>query len=459
MSADVDLQAERALLGAAVVSREARDLASDRLSPAAFHDPRHAHLFRALKELSEEGAPSDPVTVTDNLDRLGLLDSVGGAGFVGDLVADAPTRDRASVERWVSIIEARYALRTLAGVSVEINELANSGGDASAAIERAEQLLGEINRPSSGDLLSAAELVAEHAERIERARAGEVDEGISSGLPELDSILGGLVDGRMYVVAGRPGMGKTSLGYLFALSGAIDEGRPVLVVSLEMRGSEVTERMIAGRGRIDSGNLKTGALTPAEASQLDQVTKTLADAPIYVLDSSAATLPAIRAAARKIKSMHGDLGLVIIDYLQLMSSTNRSDSRQQEVSEISRGCKILARDMDIPVVALSQLSRNVEARQDKRPMLSDLRESGAIEQDADVVLFVYRDEHYNPVTDEPGIAELIVAKNRQGAAGVTVKARWLSNFVAFAPLEGPSLSPTVRPVGASSTPGGVPEEF
>ena len=456
-----DLQAERALLGAAMMSQEARDLAADRLTAESFYDPRHQHLFHVLLTLAADAAPSDPITVADALAKQQLLETVGGHDFLVELAEAAPTRDRSSVQRWVGIIEEAHSLRLLAAAAHDISELASTGGDASDALETAERLLGTINRPTAGAVVSSADLIAEQWDRLERLRAGDVDEGLPTGLPALDEVLGGLVDDRLYVIAARPSMGKTSLAYNFVASGAMDHHKPVLLVSLEMRGNEVIQRITASKGMIRAEHFDTGQFTPEESVRLEQVSSSLAGAPIYLLDTSDTTVQSIRAAARKIKSMHGgELGLIVIDYIQLMSGSGgrgRNDSRQQEVSDISRGCKVMARDLNVPVVALSQLSRQVEQRQDKRPMLSDLRESGAIEQDADAVVFIYRDEFYNPATDEPGVAELLVAKNRQGAAGVTVKVRWVPEWVSFMPADAsvPASNSSTRPAASA----GIPNEF
>lgn len=451
---------EESLIGAALQNRDARDIATDRLSFVHFLDPRNAHVFGALAALAERGGPSDPATVIAELEKDEILDAVGGIDRILDLAATPTTRDKASVEAWTETVRKAYAKRALSSVAVQINELAAGGGDASALLDQAERLISEIERPSGEEIVTAATLIAEQHERLERVRRGEVDRGVPTGISGLDEVLGGLVEDRMYIVAARPGMGKTSLAYTFLDSGAVTHKRPALLVSLEMSGYEVIQRMTAARGQIDTKHLDSGHLTPEESIRFESVAGDLSGAPLYLLDSGELTVPSIRAAARKIKQQVGDLGLIVIDYIQLMTGSGGrgSDNRQQEVSDISRSLKLMARELHVPVVALSQLSRNVEQRQDKRPMLADLRESGSLEQDADVVLMIYRDEQYNPATDEPGVAELIVAKHRQGESNVTVKSRWVPEWTAFMDLDGappPSRQRNV-PVPAAA---GVPEEF
>jgi replicative DNA helicase len=428
-----DLDAEESLLGAMLLSGDAISVALEKCSAEDFYRPAHGNIFAAISRLYERGEPVDAVTVTDELRRSLTPDLVGDPT---DLIAlSSATPSVANAAHYAEIVFELSLLRRMVVVAGEISDLAYSKpSDVIAAVDEAEQKMLEISDSRSADSLAVIDdLLNDSLARIEEiAQRSETITGTATGYTDLDKYLAGLQRQSLTIVGARPAMGKTAfaLGMLVHVGAMLQ--KPALLFSLEMSHLELTQRMLASEARVDAQKMKTGRLSDSDWTRVVRATTKLSDSPIYIDDNPRLTVMDIRARARRIKKARGDLGIVVVDYLQLMTSRSGAESRQVEVAEMSRGLKILARELDCPVVALSQLSRNLEARADKRPMLSDLRESGSLEQDADVVLFLYRDEKYDP--DAPperrGVAEVILAKHRNGPTG-TVNLAFLENYARY----------------------------
>ncbi|MGH9066305.1 MAG: replicative DNA helicase [Acidimicrobiales bacterium] len=426
-----NLEAEESLLGAMLLSREAIAAGVEICSAEDFYKPAHGHVFEAIVSLYGQGEPADPVTVADELRRPGLLEAVGGPATLIALQANTPAISNAG--RYARIVEEHALLRRLIGVAAEIAELGYEvPDDVTAAVDRAESMVFEVAQRRSVDTLAPLrDLLGRALDDLEALYdRGDTITGVPTGYHDLDEQLAGLQPSNLVIVGARPGAGKTSFALGLAAHAAMERRIPVLVFSLEMSHVEITQRLLCGEARVDSTRMRTGRLLEADWPKISHAIGRLGEAPMFVDDNPATTVMDIRAKARRLKSREG-LGLVVVDYLQLMTGRHAAESRQVEVSEISRGLKILARELQVPVVALSQLSRGLETRADKRPVLADLRESGSLEQDADVVLFIYRDELYNPDSSDRGTAEVIVAKHRNGPTGVTQLA-FLDHFARFA---------------------------
>jgi len=428
-----NLEAEQSLLGSMLLSRDAITSAVEaRVDSSDFYRPAHGHIFDAIWSLYEQGEPVDPVTVAEELRRSGLLEALGGKGALLSIQASTPAS--ANAGHYAKIVSELALLRRLITVSGEIAESAYAQpDDVTDTVDRAEAMVFEVaEKRISESLVRVFEAVTATVDQLETLY-GESDTmtGVPTGYTELDDILLGLQPSNLVVTAARPGMGKTSFALGAAANVAMATGRPVIFFSMEMGSVELTKRMLAAEARVDAKKLQTGNLNEADWSRLNAAIGHLGESPLFIDDNPHCTVMEMRAKSRRIKARHGDLALVVVDYMQLMSSPRRAESRQVEVSELSRGLKILARELDCPVMALSQLNRQLEYRQDKRPMLADLRESGSIEQDADVVLFIYRDETYNQESDQRGVAEVIIAKHRNGPTGVA-RLAFLDHFVKFA---------------------------
>lgn len=410
-----NLQAEESLLGAMLLRSQAIADAVEVVSAGDFYKPAHGHIYDAITSLYSAGEPVDPVTVAEELKRASLLDAIGGPAVLLTIQSRTPAVSNAS--HYARIVEENSLLRRLITTAGEIAELGYSPlDDIPKTIDSAESMMFEVAQRRVADtMVELRELLDLSLDRLEMLyERKETIIGTPSGYHELDEVLSGLQPNALIIVGARPSMGKTSFGLGAAANAAVKSGRPVLYFSLEMAHIELTQRLLGSEGRIDGSRLKNGQLNEADWSKITKAMGRLADAPLWIDDNPNLTVMEIRAKARRLKSKVGDLGLIVIDYLQLMSGRSSAESRQVEVSEISRGLKILARELECPVMALSQLSRGLELRADKRPMLADLRESGSLEQDADVVLFLYRDEKYNVDSPDKGTAEVIVAKHRNG---------------------------------------------
>ncbi|MCB0172984.1 MAG: replicative DNA helicase [Anaerolineae bacterium] len=413
-----NIEAEEAVLGSLLIDPDAILRVSTFLSPNDFYVQRHGWVYESILDLHERRQPSDLVTLSDELERRNQLGEVGGSAYLTGLINATPTSIH--VEYYARIVERTAVLRRLIDAASKIAQLAyQDAEDADEVVDRAEEIIFAISeRRIDRDLKPIRQVLESFYDRVEylHQHQGEVI-GIPTGLADLDKLLGGLQRSDMVVMAGRPGMGKTSLGLSIALQSARQWQKRVAVFSLEMSDEQLVQRLVSAETGIDSQRLRLGNIKADEWPTFYQAIRLLSETSIFIDDTPAISALELRSKARRLHAEHG-LDMIIVDYLQLMSGGTRNENRQQEISFISRSIKGLARELNIPILALSQLSRQVESRADKRPMLSDLRESGSIEQDADVVLFIYRDEVYNPDTELPNIAEIIVSKHRSGPTGV-----------------------------------------
>ena len=426
-----DLHAEESLLGAMLLSRDATVEAVQICGADDFYKPAHGHVFEAVTSLYARGEPADVITVADELRRAGLLEAIGGPAVLVSLQANTPAIGNAP--RYARIVEEHALLRRLIGVASEIAELGYEvPEDVGAALDKAETLVFALGQRRVTDTMAPLrELLEKSLDHLEALyERGEAITGIPTGYTDLDERLAGLQPSNLIILGARPSMGKTSFALGIVAHAAMDARTPVLLFSLEMSHHEITQRLLCAEARVDATRMRNGRLLETDWPKISHAIGRLGEAPIFVDDNPNLTIMDIRAKARRLKSREG-LGLVVIDYLQLMTGRTSAESRQVEVSEISRGLKILARELQVPVIALSQLSRGLEARADKRPMLADLRESGSLEQDADVVMFLYRDEIYNPESPDRGTAEVIVSKHRNGPTGV-LQLAFLNQYTRFA---------------------------
>lgn len=428
-----NLQAEAALLGATLLSRDAIAAAAETgLTADEFYKPAHGHIYQAVTALDRRAAAVDPVTVADELTRAGLLDTVGGLAALATLQSDTPATTSAS--RYARIVREMAQLRRLAGAAAEIAEVAYSlPSDVPAAVDTAEALIFAVGATNLSDtVVDIDTLLSEGLEYLDALyQRGDTVTGIPTGFYELDGLLSGLHGGDLVVLGARPAVGKSAFALDIARHIAFDRRQPALVFSLEMSRRQITQRLIAAQARVDLAKVRNGRLDETDWPKLSAAAARMREAPLYLDDKRDVTITELRAKARRLRSRLGGLGVVVVDYVQLMQAEGRNENRQIEVAQISRGLKVLAGELDVPVIALSQISRNVEQRADKRPTLADLRESGALEADADVVILLYRDELYNEASPARGIAEVIVAKQRNGPTG-TVKTAFLERYAHFA---------------------------
>lgn len=428
------LDAEEAVLGAMLLSTGAIAAVTEILEDGDFYRESHARLYRAALALYAKGEPVDAITLVDELEERGELENVGGRARVHELAALVPTTGNAS--HYARIIRETATLRGLIRAGGEISRLGWDGvGEAPELVDRAEQIVFALSQQRvSGDFAHIETLLKESFERITALYESGVDiTGMPSGFRDLDRLTSGFQPGNLVIVAARPSMGKSAFGLCIAANLAVRHRIPVAVFTLEMSKAEVTQRLMCSEAKVESQRLRTGRLAADDWPRLTAACDKLAKAPIFVDDTGSVTMMEIRSKARRLKSKQPELGLIIVDYLQLMTSGTTAENRVQEVSQISRNLKLLARDLELPILAMSQLSRAVEQRHDKRPILSDLRESGSIEQDADLVGFLYRDDYYNDESELQGLAEMILAKHRNGPTD-TVKLSFLKRYAKFADL-------------------------
>jgi replicative DNA helicase len=427
------LDAEFSVLGSLLIDRDAIIRVAAFLKYDDFYRAANGHIFQAIIDLYNRREPPDFVTVVDELERRDLLENVGGISYLTELINAVPTA--VHVEYYGRIVERTSTLRRLINAGTEI---ANIGFDDSAdvedALDRAEQqLFGVSQRRTARDFVSIGQVLEGYFDKLDflQQHRGEVM-GVPSGFADLDKLTGGMQRSDLIILAARPSIGKTSLQLGFAHNASVRAGKSVAIFSLEMSAEQLVQRLLSMETGVDAQRLRLGYIDDAEWEQISRAFGRLAEANIFIDDTPGISVMEVRSKARRLMAEHG-LDFVIVDYLQLMQG-RRSENRVQEISDISRGLKGLARELDVPVLALSQLSRAVESRADHRPMLSDLRESGSIEQDADIVMFIYREDAYDPDTEKKGIAELIVSKHRNGPTD-TVHLRFFERTARFADLE------------------------
>ena len=412
-----NISAEQAALGSMLLQEEAILHSIDILKPEDFYQKSHQIIFQCILDLFEKSRGVDLVTLTEELNRKNLLEKIGGVTYLTNLINSVPTA--ANIEYYSKIIEEKSILRHLINNTTKIISMAyEEKEDAKILLDKAEHLVFEISdRNIRQSFVPIKEIIQDSYEKIEDLyHREEFITGVPSGYEELDDITTGFQPSELIVVAGRPGMGKTAFCMNIAQYVSIYKNIPVAIFSLEMSKSQLVQRMLCSEARLDSHNLRKGRLVEADWAPLSMAAGRLSSSSIFIDDTAGISCLEIRAKARRLKAQC-NLGLVIVDYLQLMQTAGRIENRQQEISEISRSLKSLARELNVPVVAVSQLSRAVEQRIERRPRLSDLRESGAIEQDADLVIFIYREEYYRPKTEKKGIAEIIISKQRNGPTG------------------------------------------
>jgi replicative DNA helicase len=430
-----NLEAEESVLGAMMLSPGAIGAVSEILDAGDFYRESHAKIYRAALSLYAKGEPVDAITLVDELEERGDLVDAGSRTRIHELAALVPAS--ANAGHYARIVREMATLRGLIRAGGEISGLGwERPGETTDLVDRAEQIVFDLSQSRvTSEFSHIEELLKDSFERITALyEAGAEVTGTPSGFRDLDRLTSGFQPGNLIIVAARPSMGKSGLGLCIAANLAVRAEVPVAIFTLEMSKSEVTQRLMCSEAKVESQRLRTGKLAADDWPRLTAACDRLAKAPIYVDDTGSITMMEIRSKARRLKSREPGLGLIVVDYLQLMTSGASVENRVQEVSQISRQLKVLARDLDVPILAMSQLSRAVEQRHDKRPILSDLRESGSIEQDADLVTFIYRDEYYNPEeTDQQGIAEVHLAKHRNGPTD-TVKLSFLKRYAKFADL-------------------------
>ncbi len=423
-------EAEQSVLGAMLISEEAIGSAVEILDNSAFYEDPHRRIFQAVIELYNNQKNVDLITLSDQLKSQGVLEQIGGVAYLTRLVDMVPTA--ANVEYYANIVKEKSIQRQLIRNATEIVSASfEAGVNVDELVDSAEKLIFEI-------ATARQKQKSVHIKEIVKGTIATIDQlyqrkeyitGVPTGFLEFDKMTSGLQKADLIIVAGRPSMGKSALAAGMAEYPAIAKKTPVAFFSLEMSKEQLVQRMLCSHARVDAHKVRSGFLSPSDWPHLTAAAGKLSNAPIFIDDTPAISILELRAKARRLKAAH-DIQLIVLDYLQLMRSSSKVESRQQEISEISRSLKALARELELPIIAISQLSRAVESRQDHRPQLSDLRESGAIEQDADVVVLLMREEYYMPTEENKGLAEVIVAKQRNGPVG-TVKLVFRKEFVRF----------------------------
>lgn len=426
------VEAEQSLLGGLMLDSERFELVADRVDPEDFYRREHRLIFGAIRDLATESQPADVVTVMERLERAGELDKAGGLAYIGGLANNTPTAS--NIVAYADIVREHSLLRQMIQVSGQIADRCYRRERRSAGelLDEAEKDILDISekgrRGASFQPLSA--LVAQAVDRIdELSRSTSGITGISSGFSDLDEMTSGLQRSDLIIVAGRPSMGKTSFAMNIVENAAVGSKVPVAVFSMEMPGEQLAMRMLSSLGRINAHKVRTGRLEDEDWPRLTSAMGMLSETPIFIDDTPALTPMELRARARRLKREH-DIGLIVIDYLQLMQGSEINENRATEVSSITRSLKSLAKELNVPLIAMSQLNRSLEQRPNKRPVMSDLRESGAIEQDADVIFFIYRDEVYNEDSPDKGTAEVIIGKQRNGPIG-KVRLTFLGEYTRF----------------------------
>ena len=442
------IEAEQSVLGGLMLDNERWDSIAELVVEEDFYRRDHRLIFRAIARLAERGVPFDAVTLSEDLDRNGEIDEAGGLAYLGALASDTPSA--ANITAYARIVRERAVLRKLIHVSSEIanSAYAPEGATVAELLDNAEKRVFEIadqGARSRGGARQIRDLLKATVERIDELFENQNPyTGLESGFTDFDNLTSGLQNSDLIIVAARPSMGKTTFAVNIAEHVVLRHKMPVAIFSMEMPGEQLTMRLLSSLGRINQQKIRTGQLDDEDWPRLTSAVSLLSDAPLLIDDTPALSPTELRSRARRIRREHG-LGMIVVDYLQLMQVTGTKENRTNEISEISRSLKALAKELNVPVIALSQLNRSLEQRPNKRPVMSDLRESGAIEQDADIIVFIYRDEVYNPESADKGTAEIIIGKQRNGPIGTT-RLTFLGHYTRFenfigAPQGGPYSAP------------------
>ena len=428
------IEAEQSVLGGLLLNNEAWDRIGDMVADIDFYRDDHRKIYRHISKLIEHNKPADVLTVAESLQLSGELQNVGGINYLQNLSEGTPSA--ANIRLYAEIVRERSILRALARAGEDIADSSYSpnGREARQLLDEAEKKvfdIAEMGHRNAQGFQSIENLLGEVMTRLdELSKNPSAVVGKETGFVDLDNLTSGMQDGDLIIVAGRPSMGKTAFSLNLAEHVAVNLGLPVLIFSMEMGGTQIANRFLSSISKVDQQRLRTGQLEARDWDRLNQAMVKLNTAPIHIDESPALNVIELRARARRMWRMYEGLGLIVVDYLQLMSATGSGENRATEISEISRSLKALAKELKVPVVALSQLNRSLEQRPNKRPVMSDLRESGAIEQDADVIIFIYRDEVYNPETADKGTAEIIISKQRNGPIG-TVRLTFVGQNTRF----------------------------
>lgn len=423
-------EAEIAVLGSMLLEENAISHAIELLEPHYFYNESHVEIFKAILSIYSRNKPSDLITVTEELKKNNVLEKIGGASYITSLTQAVPTA--ANIKHYAIIVRERYVLRSLISACTQIASESYQGETgADDMLDKAEQMIfGIVSEKTDNSSVSVSDIVKDSIEIIDRLyQRKESITGIPTGFNDFDIMTAGLQPSDLIVIAGRPSMGKSALATCIAENAGIIENIPTALFSLEMAKGQLVQRMLCSHARVEFHKVRTGFLSQSDWPKLTNAASKLSEAPIFIDDTPSISVLELRAKARRLKSQYG-IKLIVVDYLQLMRGPSGIENRQQEISEISRSLKALARELEVPVIGISQLSRAVESRQDRRPQLSDLRESGAIEQDADVVLLLLREEYYNPTPENKGLAELIVAKQRNGPVG-SINLAFIKEYTRF----------------------------
>jgi replicative DNA helicase len=427
------IEAEQAVLGGLMLDNKRLDAVLEIVSESDFFRGDHQLIFRMMLGLQEASQPLDVITLSEELDRHNELENAGGLAYLAEMAANTPSS--ANIVAYARIVRERSTLRQLILAAQEISKSGfnPSGLDSDDLLQMAEKRVAEIaeDRPKEGGLVGVNDLLKQTVQRIDELfRSGSDITGIPTGINDLDQRTSGWQPGELIILAARPSMGKTALALNFVEGALFSQPKPVLVFSMEMPSAALVMRMMSSIGRIDQGKMRNGKLTEEDWPKLSSAVARMKDKLLFIDDTGGLNPQEMRARVRRIAREHGNPGMIMVDYLQLMTVAGGGEGRTQEISEISRSLKGIAKEFECPMIALSQLNRGVEQRPNKRPMNSDLRESGAIEQDADVILFIYRDEYYNEDSAEKGIAELIIGKQRNGEIG-TCRAAFIGKYTRF----------------------------
>lgn len=428
------VEAEQAVLGCMLLDSDVIPTVTELIRSSDFYREDHREICEAITDIVEQAGPVDIITVSEQLQRRGTLEKAGGMDYLASITSAVPTT--ANARHYAKIVEGKSLLRKLIKAAQEIAGMSYEAADeAEFVLDRAEKSIFDIiERRSTQGFAHIKDVLLEAFIRLEELYNSKSPiTGVPTGFTDLDMKTAGLQNSDLVLIAARPGMGKTALALNIAQYAAVQKHVPVALFNLEMSKDQLVNRMLCSEVMVDSHRMRTGRLDDEDWKKIARALGPLSEAPIYIDDTPGVTVMDIRAKCRRLK-LEKKLGLVVIDYLQLMRGREKAESRQQEVSEISRSLKILAKELSVPVLTMSQLSRGPESRSDHRPMLSDLRESGAIEQDADIVMFLYRDDYYNPDSEKKNLAEIIIAKHRNGSTG-TIYLKWFDKYTKFANLE------------------------